>query len=50
MDYNLCLNNRKLMSISAKDEFMAWEILKKAGVRNRSKLLKLVELNGKKIN
>jgi len=50
MDYNLCLNNKKLMFISAKDEFVAWEILKKAGVKNKSKLLKLVELNGKKIS
>jgi len=49
MDYNLCLKGKKLMLISAKDEGLAWEILRKAGVYNKSKLLELVEINGKRI-
>ena len=34
-----------LMTLNADTEFDAWKILKKAGIRNRSKLIELVEID-----
>jgi len=50
MEFELCLKKKKLMFINARNETIAWNILKQSGVQNKSKLLKLVEINDKKIS
>jgi len=44
MNYELQLKKVKLMRINAKNENVAWNILSKAGIKNKSKVLKLVEI------
>jgi len=44
MKFNLTYNNIKFMSVVAKDENAAWEQVKKAGIRNKSNMLKLIKV------
>lgn len=41
--YELFQNSESLMIIEAKDRQEAWRIIRKAGIRNQSKTLQLIE-------
>jgi len=47
MNYELRFKKEKLMSFNAQNDNIAWKILTRAGIRNRSKLLDLVRINDK---
>jgi len=46
MDFELYDNTiRPLMSLSAVNEDEAWKKLRKAGIRNRSRILRLIQID-----
>lgn len=46
MDFELYDNSaRPLMSLSAENEDAAWKKLRRAGIRNRSKLMRLIQID-----
>lgn len=44
MEYELVENGEVVTTVTANDEEEAWEIIHKAGIRNKSKIMQLVQI------